>query len=271
LRKEVNAWALVILVLVGLGAGYLLGVENPRTIVLTTTVIQTKIIQMQFTTFASPVSPSGLQLQIRVNTTEIREGRGLAASVVLVNTFPDNLSLIPRYSTNPTISSWDMIDFLCGNSPFWGRYGLEGFALFRGHISSANLSSSGSPLVLTPPVAIPCVSMGSPTKVVLLPSGTNAVLYYNTSNAPPERKQAVVNATTESCIGTRSGGTSCGSLNGALFGYWDPMISELNNPGDANTSSRYFHYFTSGEYTLVAEDLWNQTAFAYFQVLPKQT
>ena len=36
---------------------------------------------------------------------------------------------------------------------------------------------------------------------------------------------------------------------------------------DANTSSPYFHPFTPGQYTIVAEDQWNLTAFAYFQVV----
>jgi hypothetical protein len=101
----------------------------------------------------------------------------------------------------------------------------------------------------------------------MLPSSDSAVVYYNSSGSPPERSQTLINATTESCALKGGATTVCGNLSGALFGYWDSSAPSIEAE-NATTSSPYFHYFPAGQYTLVAEDLWNQTVFAYFKVLP---
>jgi hypothetical protein len=261
MRDGAIAAILVIAIIAGAGVGYFVGVNNQRIITTTTTVYE------QTSTYSSPVSSSGLRLQVTLNSTEIHYNEGLKAQVALVNTLPMNLTLTPRYSSNSTISGWEADDFLCGNSPYWGEWALEGYALFYGHVSAANLSSVGSPLVLTPPIAIPCVSWPGPSTVVMLPSSSMAVAQFNLSSLRPELRQTVVNASTGSCALNTQGGTVCGNLQGALFGYWDSLAPYLDTR-NANTSSPYFHLFPPGKYTLVAEDLWNQTAFAYFQVVP---
>jgi hypothetical protein len=52
-----------------------------------------------------------------------------------------------------------------------------------------------------------------------------------------------------------------------LFGYWIAGTGAICCPGSSD-NSQYFRYFTPGAYTLVAQDLLGQTAYAYFQVTP---
>jgi hypothetical protein len=73
-------------------------------------------------------------------------------------------------------------------------------------------------------------------------------------------------AGTEACTNS-SGQTQCPVAGTSLFGYWNATGPVLGlNIANATTSSQYFHYFSPGQYTLVAEDMWGQSAFAYFQV-----
>jgi hypothetical protein len=66
----------------------------------------------------------------------------------------------------------------------------------------------------------------------------------------------------------------CGS--GALDGYWTWPPAKICPGGGTNsamTDSRSnmgcdFHKLPVGPYTILAEDMWNQTVFAYFQVEP---
>jgi len=70
------------------------------------------------------------------------------------------------------------------------------------------------------------------------------------------------NASTGSCSAIS---TRCGPGNG-LFGYWN--TTGLQGPLDnATTTSKYFHYFSPGQYTLVAACEWGQTIFEYFEVV----
>jgi hypothetical protein len=264
MKSGATALVLIAVIIVSAGAGYLLGANNQRTTTSVSTVISTTTLYEGPLTFSSPISQSGLQLQIRLNSTTIQFGRAMMAQVLLLNTLPANLTLIPPYSSNSDISMWGGNDFLCGNVPIWSHGGLVGFALFKGHVSSANLSSAGNPLVLAPPVVIGCITELSPSSVVMLPSSDIAIGYFNSSSLGPDRRQVLTNASTGYCTVQQNSAT-CGDLNGALFGYWGPSVTG-GQPENATTSSPYFHYFPVGQYTLVAEDLWNQTVFAYFDV-----
>ena len=62
----------------------------------------------------------------------------------------------------------------------------------------------------------------------------------------------------------------------SLDGYWTaPTNSSCSVAYNANGSSLStpcnFRAFTPGSYTIVAEDLWNQTVYGYFQVSSLQT
>jgi hypothetical protein len=259
LRNEILAVLLVLLFLGGLGAGYLAGTSNLRTVTFVSTASITTTVTSALT---ATVSPSGLQLQIVLNSTSIRQGGALRAQIVLLNTLAGNLTLAPDYSSNPDILKWNGYDFLCGINQLWG---LAGFALFSGLFSPENISSAGSPLSLAPQAAIPCVIWPRPVTVILLPYSDKTIAYYNESSPPPVPGRAELNATTEACVNQTGGASLCGAVSTALFGYWNSTTPFLETR-NATTSSPYFHYFPPGPYTLVAEDLWNQTVYTYFEV-----
>lgn len=264
MRNSVVAVILVIAIICAGVVGYFGGVSSQQKATSISNVTHTATVYERTSTYSSTVSSSGLELQITLSSTSIQYGGALVAHVILLNTLPANLSLTPRHSV---LNSWEANNFLCGNSPDWGdNWALDGFAVFSGHYSIANLSSAGSPLTLAPPVAIPCITNPSPSIVVMLPESDVAVAQYNLSSLPPEVTHTYIDAATLSCGPNGHGATTCGDLNGALFGYWDSSAPLLPNVSDGNTSSPYFHHFPPGPYTLVAEDQWNLTAFAYFQV-----
>jgi hypothetical protein len=128
-----------------------------------------------------------------------------------------------------------------------------------------------TPLTLTPPIHPPCAFFNSPTLYFVLPNSSNAVSYYKLPTQPPSYVRAAQtefkeNATTEFCSVTQAGATNCGAIRNALFGYWNTtgLQGALDN---ATTTSKYFHYFSPGQYTLVAEDAWGQAIYEYFEVV----
>ena len=117
--------------------------------------------------------------------------------------------------------------------------------------------------MLAPPVALPCAFPFAPDLFILLPDSSNAVGYYSIAGANPFLASLVTSARTESCTVTTS--TSECPIGDSLFGYWNTTgFLFLQN---AALSSEYFHYFSPGQYTLVTEDIWGQTSYAYFQVV----
>jgi len=265
MRRSAVAVILVIAILCAGSLGYFAGISR-QTATLVSTKTSTTTVYERTSTYLSPISSPGLQLEITLNSTTIQYGGALSAKVALLNTLPANLTLTPNYSS--IISNWEGNDFICGNAPDWGeKWALDGFAVFTGHFTAANVSSAGSQLILAPPVGFLCISRPNPHTVVMLPASDVAVAKYNVSGLPPESIQTLINASTLSCAKNVQGGTSCGDLYGALFGYWDSSGPEMSLQ-DANVSSPHFHLFPPGQYTIVAEDQWgNLSAFAYFQVL----
>jgi hypothetical protein len=252
--------------------------------------------------FISTVSPQGLQLQIMLNATEVPQGGAVRAHVLLLNTLPRNVSLHPDFAANPNIDSWNWLDYLCGLSPVEHTFG---FALFEGHYTAANVTLAGAPLTLFPPVALSCLNSyygeSYIKNVDFAPLGDVATFSANSSFSTyfePQTVRMQLNATTGGCTlspygytetVTIGGGTttsigtayslSCGS-NGidSVWGYWEPLASCHSTPGflfnGTNAQglqafyNQCFHRFAAGTYTIVAEDLWNQTLFAYFDVQP---
>jgi len=213
--------------------------------------------------YSSTVSSSGLQLELWLSTTSFPQGNGVMAQIHLVNTLPKNVTLIPVYSSNSTVSKWIGYDFDCAHSEAWG---VIGFALFPGHYTPANISSAGNPLAQAPNVAMGCVTYPNPVSLVWLPDSERTVAYYGV--APPATGQAEINATTEYCVSEATGATVCGGdLNASILGYWSSTMP-LMGPSNATTNSKYFSFLAPGEYTLVSEDAWNQTVYGYFQGLP---
>jgi hypothetical protein len=216
----------------------------------------------------STVAPSGLQLQINLNMlngTAVTQGTDLTVQVSLVNTLADNLTVTNNYPPNPTIASWNAYDFVCGSNPTWS---LVGFALFVGDYSSANVSSAGRPLTLVPPLLSLCTSVAGLDRFIFLPRSSNAFAYSSVPNQPASLVNVSMSATTESCPGPFDDGGEC-PAGQSLFGYWNTTgLQGTLSPQNATIGSEYFRHFTPGQqYTLVAEDAWNQTAYAHFQVV----
>jgi hypothetical protein len=300
--------ALVIVVLVvaaGVSVAYVLGTQPGSTNSASTrsTSTSSSTGSGETSTFYSQVSPAGLQLQIRLNTTEMPQDSGLIAQVSLFNTLSTNLSLTPNFSADAGIVNWDSYDSLCGLTSVDGIFG---FALFQGHYAAGNLSQAGAPMLLTPPVA----SASCPNKfgdeayiqnVQFAPESVVATMSANSSFSNVFKTQSTemqVNATTGVCTtspyavsgyGSEDGVTTtfsgtelawgCGTSTGALSGYWtmpvngtyvgiDSRSNSTITQGLAAVYADYFHQFSPGSYTIVAQDLWNQTVYANFQVAP---
>jgi hypothetical protein len=203
-----------------------------------------------------------------LNATLVEPGGAIGAQVTVVNTLNKNLSLAASYPANSTISTWNRYDFICGNSGSLLR-SMLGFALFSGYYSAGNISLASSPLQLAPQVAVGCVGEAAPDSVVFLPNNDTAVLYARAyPGGTPEQVRLV--ASTGSCAFKSQGSLSCGAGRG-LLGYWNSSGIDINTLGDQNGTtilSKYFRYFSPGAYTLVAEDIWNQTVYAHFEVVP---
>ena len=295
--------SIVLVLLIGaslVGAAYLRSGSTRASTSTSTSTSQTTSTQSQ--TFNSAVSPAGLQLQVKLNATAASIGSPLTAQVSLVNTLSTNVSLAADYSANPNIANWDNYDTLCGLSSVDDTFG---FALFQGNFAAGNFSKAGTPLLLTPPVATSCPnnSYYQPyvQHVEFAPDSYLATLSANASFSGDFKSQTIKmqeNATTGSCITTPyfATGTSfengvtttfsgtelgwgCGSLAAnALAGYWTQPangtyvgIDDASNStiiaGLNSVSQNYFRQFSPGLYTIVAEDMWNQTVYAHFQVV----
>ena len=255
------------------------------------------VVGVSETTFYSGASPQGIQLQIKLNVSAVPQGGALQAHILLVNTLSESVLLHPDFAANPNIDQWNWDDYLCGMSPVEHTFG---FALLEGHYTAANLSQAGAPLNLAPPVAIPCPNSAYGESYIqnveFAPNSDMATFSANANSSGDFTRQTIrmqLNATTGMCtmlpyqytetntvggVATATTGTayswSCGT-NGvdSITGYWDSLANchsqsspVANSTGSQNLYDNCFHQFTAGPYTVVAEDLWNQTAFAYFDV-----
>ncbi|MGD0638240.1 MAG: hypothetical protein ABSA72_09410 [Nitrososphaerales archaeon] len=230
----------------------------------TSTVTSTRVstVTSTYQPFVAPL------LQVELNATKVGYHGGLSATITLTNLLPYNMSFVPNLPANSSIAKWNGYDYLCGNS---GGSDLVGFAVMKGHYTSANLSSA-APLTMEPPVNIECPASVNPDKIVFLPDSSRYAIYYppGNSTSPSGINETLIassHPSTGDCVLLPAGYISCD--NGSLFGYWTWNGSSgppYFNSQDANTTSKFFNYFPPGEYTLVVQDLWGATLFSYFQV-----
>lgn len=252
MRQAVVGIVIALLVAAGLGVGYL--AENPSPQVVSASSTTTR--ENPFTSSTtSTVSSTGLELRIDLNSTRIQSGGTLAANVTLFNTLNSSLSL--DYFSPPNFSSWDNHDFVCAAS---GVLGMASFAVIKGHYSAGNLSQAPAPLQVAALAGLPCLSFmpSAGEQVTFSPRSSEVTVPGATS------LRATMNVTTVSCIALPRGSSQCHG-NVGLFGYWITGTGAICCPGSSD-NSQYFRYFTPGEYTLVAEDLLEQTVYAYFLV-----
>jgi len=247
------------------------------------------------TTAVTPIVPqAGLQLEVNLNATAIQYGGDLIANVELFNPLSANLSLSVSYSNDQNIVAWNSKDFLCSLTPV---YDLFGFALYQGYYTSSNISRGATPLLLTPQPEIGCPTTYQPniSENITFPPENNSAIVSKVSSSLLSME---VDATTEGCrleqggnvtivtsangtlttqTTTGLGGFSCGS-GSSLSGYWTTppagetcaQLPTANDTVPKNMIGPYCNLvsFPLGSYSLVAQDVWNQTVFAYFQVIP---
>jgi hypothetical protein len=258
------AGLVVVVIIIGAGIGYLVGAGNQQTRILTdtTTKIVTTTSSMTATATTTSFIPdlgSYLQLRIKMNASVIPSHGAIWVQVILSNPLDSNLTATVPGSRNSTVANWSWDDFMCGDG--YMQY-IASFALFQGYYVAENLSLAGEPLALTPPVEPPCLNYQAPLYVVYHPTSSSALVYSGYPQIPPFTLQTILNATTEVFCAGNSGSTICGQ-NSGLFGYWQ---GPSGSGGNWTTSSPDFHYFSPGQYTLVAEDAWGHQAFSYFEV-----
>jgi hypothetical protein len=229
---------------------------------------------MSSSTQESPSSSSsnGLQLNISLNANSIQAGKSISARVQIENTLDQNVSVVvpPTNQTvdllNQTLSTLNFYDFTCAQNP--SRF-LVNFNLFPGHYTAGNISEAGAPLQVAVPVIPPgCALENYPLKFTFLPDGVYAVGPRTSDSSSPPVQYLTVNAsidiTTTYCGPNPppENGLNCG-LGQGLVGYWHNGVS---TQGDLSFTSPAFTYFSPGEYTILAYDMWGQRAYATFVV-----
>jgi hypothetical protein len=267
MRKAAVGVIIALLVTASLGVGYLAvnpGRQSSTSISSQQASVSTSSVANSTASAAaiSTTSSSGLELRIALNATTILPGQTLAANVTLFNTLDENLTLYtPQVEFgNSMIQSWDNYDFPCGEAGS-ASY-LASFALLHGHFSALNFSRAPAPLQLAASEQLLCNGLIPPDKVAFLPNSSFAFMYSGTYLV--DKKSVALDPATGSCAALPSGSSQCHKGTG-LFGYWN-VTAQTCCPGPTATNSQYFRYFTPGEYTLAAEDLWNQTVYAHFRV-----
>ncbi len=244
-------------------------------------------------TFYSAVSPQGLQLQVRLNTSSIRSGGALTAQVSLFNTLSKNVSFVLDPSAMKKIGQWDSSELgsICGSNTVFDTFS---FSLFRGRYTPANLSQATEPLQLIPftPHCGGFIGEQRIQEIMFAPNSDNATVTGSVLGSGHVWKAVMeINASTEYCSLTTGTVTQTQTKNGtestsillvpstrcysvpSLNGYWvwpkdsscvlivDGVPTDEKNPLHCN-----FHQFAPGHYTLVAEDIFGHTLFAYFEV-----
>jgi hypothetical protein len=259
----------------------------------------------QWTIFNSTTSPEGLQVQAWLNSTTVPVGRVLSATVFLFNTLGTNVSLTPDFSADSGLVALSGSNGCRGA----GLDAMLNFALYQGRYTAANFTQAATPLMLDPQVGMSCPNpyyvSSYVHQVEFAPRSYNVTLTDNASYANaaliPQTVEMHMSPATGSCDAspykfngtsvvnsstTTSSGTAfgwgCGYFgtgNTGLNGYWTvPANGGVSIDTRTNSSlfasfavlGDYFHQFSPGSYTLVAEDLWNQTVFAHFEVVPPE-
>jgi hypothetical protein len=207
-----------------------------------------------FLSFASGVSPEGLQLKVLLNSARMQTGGAIGGQAEVVNALNQNVSVSKFVQENENVTRWGNYISICPYEWF------VGYAVFEGRFTSSNISVAGDPLRLAPPMISQCGAVGGPPPFTFLPNGGRAF----ESNGV--RIQTEINATTLFCNTTfrGSGGFSCAWAMPGLVGYWNYSSP---NGGDFGFTSPAFVRFSPGEYTLVAWDDWNQYVYVAFVVL----
>jgi hypothetical protein len=244
--------------------------------------------------FNSTISPDGLQLEVALNTTSLPAGQGLSARAYLTNTLPRNVSLPVNLAAFPGDPALEALGrgYQCHGA---GLLGMLSFGLYQGRYTAANFSQEAVPLILEAPLAHTCPNpyyyVQSNQSVEFAPNSDMATLS-GQKTTRVHMSLATINCTTgtyafgpstvveNGSTTTFSAGTGlswgCGPAYEGLRGYWalppDGYYITVNDRSNStilqSLKEAYDLYreFAPGPYTVVAEDYWNQTVFAHFEV-----
>ncbi len=249
------------------------------------------------TFFNSTISPDGLQLGVALNTTSLLAGKGLSAEAYLTNTLPRNVSLSANLTAFPGDPALEALGrgYACDGA---GLLGILNFGLYQGHYTGANFSQEALPLILENPVAW---NLGCPNPYYYVQSPPQSIEFAPNSDratlSGQETMSMHISFKTVNCTAvpyksgpstiiengsttTSSGGTELDLAGGPVYegfrGYWTMpsngshvFIGRYTNDTILQALKEahgLYHEFTPGHYTIVAEDYWNQTVFAYFEV-----
>lgn len=255
--------------------------------------------------FDSTISPAGLQLRVWLNPTKSLAGENISAEISVVNTLSTNAFLKPDFSANPGINSL-IGDEACGTPPLFGivNFALYQGHLTAANFSQAGPPLGLYPPVVTF-CPNPHYDQDYIQTIEFSPQSDQATLSANSTYAVQFRTETLameLNPETTFCktvsyqfsdsggglvngtmVETSTSGTALSALCGCcsagnLSGYWmanDSVSFNPSNPSDLNSSvlqgmatlRQDYHQFGAGAYTLVAEDLWDQMVFAYFDVV----
>jgi hypothetical protein len=263
---------------------------------LSSNVSSTTATGIEWTYFNSTISQDGLRLEVALNTTSLLAGKGLSAQVYLTNTLPRNVSLSANLTAFPGDSALEALGrgYQCHGA---GLLGVLNFGVYQGHYTAANFSQDAVPLILEAPVPHGCPNpyyyvQSPPQRVEFAANSDMATVsgqkttgmhlspWTGNVTAVPNRSgpsTIIVNGSTTTSSGETQLYLAWGPVYEGLRGYWTLppngiyiSIHPYNNSTVLQAIKEahgLYHEFTPGSYTIVAEDLWNQTVFAYFEVV----
>jgi hypothetical protein len=201
-------------------------------------------------TSASQLSPSGLRLTLMTNATIIHSSQAIGAVATIFNTLTQNTTVYPNSTLYGYVADWGR--YFVGPCPGFKESALS-IAIFMGHYTVANFSSTANPLRLVPPQASGCPAFPRLKSLEFLPRNDTAEALYNDSVTGPQHLVLTLTQELNSGCATPSNKFSCTSTPG-VKGYWPDYYGAI-------------HYFDPGSYTIVAADSWGQTVYMYFVVV----
>lgn len=248
----------------------------------------------------------GLQVQVALNATSMLSGEGLSAQVYLTNTLPRNVSLSANLTAFPGLSALEALGrgYACdGAGPFGllnsglyqGHYTSSNFSqmpapapLLPENPAAFNFGCpnpyyySRSPELQTvgfAPNSDAATLSDVPTALSFANQTMEMHISFGTLNCTAVPYTSGPSTIIANGSTTTSSGETQLELAGAPYegirGYWTMPSSGSSILNDPHTNSTIlealqqaqglYHQFR-GSYTIVAEDYWNQTVFAYFDV-----
>jgi hypothetical protein len=187
------------------------------------------------------------------NATTIHSSQAIDAVATIYNTLTQNTTAYPNGTQYWYVADWGYFVGPCAGF----KESALGIAIFRGHYTPANFSSTANPLRLIPPQGSGCPALPPLRSLEFLPHNDTADALFIDSVTGPQHIVFNMTAGLYSACGTSNNG--CTSTPG-VKGYW----TLLPNPPGTNFA---FHYFDAGKYTIMAADSWGQTVYLYFIVV----